>query len=100
MQSSRFLAMLSVAILIPIALGATYAVATSGDSEQAAVVVTESARATESMKAHVHAVTAAHKIARAKCDRLVGADRGNCRTEARAEAKRALKAVQEAEPRL
>jgi len=92
------LAKLSIAILIPIALGATYAVGTGGDSGQAAAMVSERASAIESMKAGAQAVASAHRIARAKCGHLGAAERGNCRTEARAEAKRALKAVQETEP--
>jgi hypothetical protein len=43
-------------------------------------------------------VMAAHRIARAKCEVLVGVDRGNCRSEARAEARRALRDVRGAAP--
>ena len=99
-MKQRSLAALSLAILIPIALGATYAVGTGGDSGQAAATVPEKAATIESMKAGAQAVASAHRIARAKCGHLGAVERGNCRTEARAEAKRALKAVQEAEPRL
>ncbi len=96
----RSLVSLSIAILIPIALGATYAVGTGGDSGPAAATLSERAGAIESMKAGAQAVASAHRIARAKCGHLGAVERGNCRTEARAEAKRALKAVMETEPRV
>jgi hypothetical protein len=73
---------LTIAILAPLALGAAYALAPSG-------ATAEVPSPTGSMKATVQGLTAAHRLARAKCERLVGAERGNCRTEARAEAKRA-----------
>jgi len=88
MKQDRFLAMLSIAILIPIALGATYAVATGGEPGRARVV---SSNAADSVTVPPHASAVAYRIARAKCGRLVGVDRGNCRTEALAEAKRALR---------
>jgi len=97
-MKSRSLAMLSIAILIPIALGATYAVGTSGDSDRVSVANLEAPRTTESMKAAVERIEAAHRIARAKCNHLGPVERGNCRTEARAEAKRALKVAQEVSP--
>jgi hypothetical protein len=97
-MKSRSLAKLSVALLVPIALGATYAVGTGGDSGRAAVAMAETARATESMKTEVQAVALAHRIARAKCGHLGAVERGNCRTEARAQAKRDLRVVQEVRP--
>ena len=93
-MKTRTLAMACVALLVPIALGATYAVGTGGDSGRAAVTMAETAAATQSMKAEVQAVAVAHRIARAKCSHLGAVERGNCRTEARAQAKRALKAQQ------
>ena len=90
-MKTRTLAMACVALLVPIALGATYAVGTGGDSGRAAVAMAETAAATQSMKADVQAVAVAHRIARAKCSHLGPVERGNCRTEARAQAKRDLR---------
>jgi hypothetical protein len=98
-MKTRSLAKLSIAILVPIAMGAAYAIGTGGDSQRAAAAMAETARATESMKAEVQAVAVAHRTARAKCGHLGAVERGNCRTEARAEAKRALKVVREVQPR-
>jgi len=98
-MKTRSPAKLAIAILVPIAMGAAYAIGTSGDSERAAAAMAEAARSTELTKTAVKEVAAKHRIARAKCDIKVGADRGNCRTEARAEAKRALRVVREVQPR-
>ena len=97
MQRGRFLAKCSIAILVPIALGATYAVATSSDPGRT-VGMADAPIAIESTTTTLHAAVAAHRIARAKCVRLVGVDRGNCRTEARAEARRVLKTAQPGAP--
>jgi hypothetical protein len=95
----RFLAKLSIAILVPIAMGLTYAVGTHGDAEQARIAMAERAvRASQSRVAVARQIAAALRVARAKCQALIGADRGNCRTEARAEAKRALRDAREHPP--
>ena len=82
---------LYIAILVPIALGAI-AVGAYGGAEPAGVAMAnETGNVKASMAAAVQAVADSHRIARAKCGHLVGVERGNCRTEARAEAKRALR---------
>jgi hypothetical protein len=82
---------LYIAMLVPIALGAI-AVGAYGGTEPAGVAMAdEAANVKPSMADAVQAVADSHRIARAKCGHLVGVERGNCRTEARAEAKRALK---------
>jgi hypothetical protein len=93
-MKTRSLMKLSIALLVPIAMGTTYAVATSGDSERAAVAMAETAMAAGSITAAVQSVADAHRIAREKCAHLGAVDRGNCRTEARAEAKRATRIAQ------
>ena len=95
-----FLAKLSIAFLVPIALGSAYAVGTDPVTGRAGIAMaSETASVEASMTTAVQAMGAAHRIARAKCEHLGGVDRGNCRTEARAQAKRALAISQGTKPR-
>jgi hypothetical protein len=86
---------LYIAILVAITL-CVIAVGNYAGAEPAGVAVAiEKANRDNAMAAAAHAAAASHRIARAKCAHLGGVDRGNCRTEARAEAKRASKAAPE-----
>jgi hypothetical protein len=61
-------------------------------------MVERAVEAAESMATAAMHVAATYRTARARCQVLIGVDRGNCRTEARAEAKRALRNAQEHPP--
>ena len=80
-----------IAILVPIALAVIAVGAYAGIEPAGAAMASETANVKASTAAAVQAVADSHRIARAKCSHLVGVERGNCRTEARAEAKRALR---------
>ena len=82
---------LYIAILVSIALGAIAIGAYASTTPVGVAIASEATNANTSMANAVKAVAASHDLARAKCSHLVGVERGNCRTEARAEAKRALK---------
>jgi hypothetical protein len=82
---------LYVAIIVPIVLVVLAVGAYAGTEPAGAAMASETADVKAATAAAVQAVADSHRIARAKCGHLVGVERGNCRTEARAEAKRALR---------
>ena len=86
---------LSIAIVASIALAGIYSIGSNASEKEARVVVPEMTTAESATRAAAaKKVAAAHRVARAKCEHLPGLDRGNCRTDARMEAKRALRTAQ------
>jgi len=85
------LSKLYVAILVPIAFVVIAVGAYASTEPAGAAMASEPGNVDTSSSVAVKAAAASYRIARAKCGNLGGVERGNCRTEARAEAKRALK---------